>query len=149
MRNACFFIPPEMTLSDILYVHHYDVDYSFNMMSCLGVTQSLFTVRKRQTETAHSRNIEEETKALRNASWAYMWNKLNKTHWPNSVVSGDHHTNSNKVMNHAALTLPPRKSYRHEACKHKCKTAWFLEKENPTKDINSNEIYLNKKRNTS
>ena len=123
MRNARFFIPPEMTLSDILYVHHYDVDYSFNMMSCLGVTQSLFTVRKRQTETAHSRNIEEETKALRNASWAYMWNKLNKTHWPNSVVSGDHHTNSNKVMNHAALTLPPRKSYRHEACKHKCKTA--------------------------
>ena len=145
IRNACFSSPPKMTLSDIFYVNHYDVYYFFNMIRCLGVTQSLPTVRKRQTKAAHSRNVEEEIKTLRNASWTYMWDKLNKTHWPNSVVSGNYHTNSIKVMNRAVLTLPSRKSYPHKACKHECKTAWLLEKEKPTKDINCNGIYLNKK----
>ena len=145
IRNACFSSPLKMTLSDIFYVRHSDVDYSFNMMSRLGVTQSLPTVRKRQTETAHRRNVEEEIKALGNASWTYMWDNFNKTHGSNSVVYGDHHTNSIEVMNRAALALPPTKSCPHEACKQECKTNCFWEKEKPTEDINFNEIYLNKK----
>ena len=145
IRNACFYSPLKMTLSDIFYVRHSDVDYSFNMMSRLGVPQSLPTVRKRHTETAHSRNVEEEIKALRNVSWTYMWDNFNKTHGSNSVIYGDHHTNSIEVMNHAALALPPTKSCPHEACKHECKTNCFWQKEKPTKDINFNDIYLNKK----
>ena len=43
IRNACFSSPFTMSLSDIFYVRHSDVDYSFNMMSHLGVTQSLTT----------------------------------------------------------------------------------------------------------
>ena len=71
-RNACFSSPLKMNLSNIFYVRHSDVDSSFNMMSCLGVTQSLYTVRKRQTETAHSRDVKDEIKVLGNASWTYM-----------------------------------------------------------------------------
>ena len=102
-------------------------------------------VRKRQTETAHSRDVEEEIKAFGNASWTYMWDNFNKTHGSNSAVYGDHHTNSIEVMNCAALALPPTKSCPHEACKHECKTNCFWQKEKPTKDINFNDIYLNKK----
>ena len=145
IRNACFSSPLKMTLSNIFYVRHSDVDYSFNMMSRLGVTQSLPTVMKRQSETAHSRNVEEEIKALGNASWTYMWDNFNKTHGSNSVVYRDHHTNSIEVLNHAALALPPTKSCPLEACKHECKSDCFGEKEKPTKDINFNEIHLNKK----
>ena len=48
-------------------------------------------------------------------------------------------------MNRAALALPPTKSCPHEACKHECKINCSWEKEKPTKDINFNETYLNKK----
>ena len=144
-KNACFSGPLKMILSDIFYVHHSDVDYSFNMMSRLGVTQSLPIVRKRQTETAHSRDAEEEIKALGNASLTYMWGNFDKTHGSNSVVYGDHHTNSIEAINRAALNLPPTKSCPHDACQHDRKTNCFWEKEKPTKDINFNEIYLNKK----
>ena len=90
IRHACLSSPLKMTLRDIFHVHYSEVDYSFNMMSRLGVTQSLPTVRKRQTETVHSRNVEEETKALGNASWTYLWNNFNKIHGSNSVEYGDH-----------------------------------------------------------
>ena len=132
IKNACFSGPLKMTLSNIFYVRHSDVDYSFNMMSRLGVTQSLPTVMKRQTETAHSRNVEEEIKALGNASWTYMWDNFNKTHGSNSVVYRDHHTNSIDVLNHAALALSPTKSCPLEACKHECKSDCFGEKDKPT-----------------
>ena len=35
-----------MNISDIFYVRHSDIDYSFNVMSHLGVMQSLLTVPK-------------------------------------------------------------------------------------------------------
>ena len=125
IRNTCFSSPLKMTLSDIFYVRHSDINYSLNMMSRLGVAQSLPTVRKRQTETTHSRNVEEEIKALGNASWTYMWDNFNKTHGSNSVVYGDHHTISIEVMNRAAFALPPTKSCPHEAYKQECKTNCF------------------------
>ena len=134
-----------MTLSDIFYVRHSDVDCSFNMVSHPGVTQSLPTVRKRQADTVHSKNVEEEIKALGNASWTYRWVNFNKTHGCNSVVYGDHHTNSIEVMNLAALAWPPTKSCPHKTCKHECKTNCFWEKEKTRKDINFSEIHLNKK----
>ena len=133
IRNACFSSPLKMTLSNIFYVRHSDEDYSFNMMSRLGVTQSLPTVRKRQTETTHSRNVEEEIKALRNASWTYMWDNFNKTHGSNSVVYRDHHTNSIEVMNRAALALPPTKSCPTTLANKNVKQTAFWKKKNQLK----------------
>ena len=52
IRNASYASPLTMNLSDLFYIRHSDIDYSFNMMSHLGVTQSLKTVRNRQIETA-------------------------------------------------------------------------------------------------
>lgn len=60
IKNACFSSPLKMNLSDIFYVRHCDVGYSFNIISRLGVTESLHTVRKRQTENPNSKNVEEE-----------------------------------------------------------------------------------------
>ena len=56
IRNASFASPLTMNISDIFYVRHSDIDYSFNMMSHLGVTQSLSTVWKRQNKIAECRN---------------------------------------------------------------------------------------------
>ena len=44
IRNASYASPLTMNLSDLFYIRHSDIGYSFNMMSHLGVTQSLKTV---------------------------------------------------------------------------------------------------------
>ena len=54
--------PLTMNISDTFYVRHSDIDYSLNMMSQLGVTQSLSTVRKRQNKIAEWRNVMSEVK---------------------------------------------------------------------------------------
>ena len=57
IRNASYASPLTMNLSDLFYIRHSDIDYSFNMMSHLGVTQSLKTVRNWQIETAKTRDV--------------------------------------------------------------------------------------------
>ena len=45
IRNASYASPLTMNLSDLFYIRHSDIDYSFNMTSHLGVTQSLKTAK--------------------------------------------------------------------------------------------------------
>ena len=45
IRNECFCSPLQTTLSNIFYVRHSDIDYSFKTISRFEVTQSLPTVR--------------------------------------------------------------------------------------------------------
>ena len=60
IRNAIYGGPLSMKLSDVFYTRHKDVNYSFNMFSHLGVTQSFSTVRNRQNKIAEDRNVEDE-----------------------------------------------------------------------------------------
>ena len=58
IRNASYASPLTMNLSNLFYIRHSEIDYSFNMMSHVGVTLSLKTVRKRQIETAKARDVD-------------------------------------------------------------------------------------------
>ena len=51
LRNGSYASPLTMNLSDLFYMHHSDIDYCFNMMSHLEVTQSLKTLRNREIQT--------------------------------------------------------------------------------------------------
>ena len=86
VRNACFCSSFTMYSSDIFYVRYSDIDYSFNMMSHLGVTKPLATVGKRLTLNAENRNIEDEVNTLTPCRWTYLWENICKTHGSNSVV---------------------------------------------------------------
>ena len=71
IRNASYASPITINLSDLFYIRHSDIDYSFNMMSHLGVTQSLKTVRNRQIETAKAPDIEEII-SFTPCTWTYL-----------------------------------------------------------------------------
>ena len=81
-------------------------------MSHLGLTQLLKTVQNRQIETAKARDIEEEIILFTPCTCTYLWDNFNKTHGSNSVVYADQHTSTVKVINCAALALPPPKPKR-------------------------------------
>ena len=134
IRNASYASPLMMNLSDLFYIRHSDTDYSFNMMSHLGVTQSLETVRNRQIETAKTRDVEEEIISFTPCTWPYLWDNFSKTHRSNSVVYGDQHTTTVEVINRAALALPPPKP---------CIDSCYWQKEKPPNKIDFNDIYLN------
>ena len=138
IRNASYASLLTMNLSDLFYIRHSDIDYSFNMMSHLGVTQSLKTVRNRQIEIAKARDVEEEIISFTPCTWTYLWDNFNKTHGSNSVVYGDQHTNTVEVINRAALALPPPKPCPSER-----------KKEKPPNKIDFNEIYLNQQETTA
>ena len=87
-----------MNISDIFYVRHSDIDYSFNMMSHLGVTQSLSTVRKRQNKIAECRNVMSEVKSFTPCTWTFLWDNFNKTHGSHSLIYGDSNTHSIEVL---------------------------------------------------
>ena len=112
------------------------------MMSHLGVTQSLKTVRNRQIETAKTRNVEEII-SFTPCTWTYLWDNFNKTHGSNSVVYGDQHTTTVEVINRAALALPPLKPCPNEMCSAQCIDSCYWQKEKPPNKIDFNEIYLN------
>ena len=86
IRNASFAGPLATNISDIFYVRHSDIEYSFNLMSHLGVTQSLSTVRKRQNEIAETRDIYKEVMSFGPSTWALLWDNFNKTHGTQSVI---------------------------------------------------------------
>ena len=87
-----------MNISDIFYVRHSDIDYSFDMMSHLGVTQSLSTVRKRQNKIAECRNVMSEVKSFTPCTWTFLWDNFNKTHGSHSLIYGDSNTHSIEVL---------------------------------------------------
>ena len=132
-----------MNISDIFYVRHSDIDYSFNMMSHLGVTQSLSTVRKRQNKIAECRNVMSEVKSFAPCTWTFLWDNFNKTHGSHSVIYGDSNTHSIEVINRAALALPPPKSCPNKTSQNQSKNSCYLEKERIPDEINFDEIYLN------
>ena len=146
IRNASYASPLTMNLSDLFYIRHSDIDYSFNMMSHLGVTQSLKTVRNRQIETAKTRDVEEEIISFTPCTWTYLWDNFNKTHGSNSVVYGDQHTTTVEVINRAALALPPPKPCPNEMCSAQCIDSCYWQKEKPPNKIDFNEIYSNQKK---
>ena len=41
IRNASYASPRRMNLSDFFYIRHSDIDYSFNMMGHLGISNRL------------------------------------------------------------------------------------------------------------
>ena len=143
IRNASFASPLTMNISDIFYVRHSDIDYSFNMMSHLGVTQSLSTVRKRQNKIAECRNVMSEVKSFAPCTWTFLWDNFNKTHGSHSVIYGDSNTHSIEVINRAALALPPLKSCLNKTCQKQCENSCYWEKERIPNEINFDEIYLN------
>ena len=143
IRNASFASPLTMNISDIFYVRHSDIDYSFNMMSHLGVTQSLSTVRKRQNKIAECRNVMSEVKSFAPCTWTFLWDNFNKTHGSHSVIYGDSNTHSIEVINRAALALPPPKSCPNKTCQNRCEKSCYWEKERIPNEINFDEIYLN------
>ena len=106
IRNASFASPLTMNIRDIFYVRHSDIDYSFNMMSHLGVTQPLSTVRKRQNKIAECRNVMSEVKSFAPCTWTFLWDNFNKTHDSHSAIYGDSNTHSIEVINRATLALP-------------------------------------------
>ena len=143
IRNASFASPLTMNISDIFYVRHSDIDYLFNMMSHLGVTQSLSTVRKRQNKIAECRNVMSEVKSFAPCTWTFLWDNFNKPHGWHSVIYGDSNTHSIEVINRAALALPPLKSCPNKTCQKKCENSCYWEKERIPNEINFDEIYLN------
>ena len=149
IRNASCASLLAMNLSDLFYIRHSDVEYSFNMMSHLGVTQSLTTVRNRQIETAKARDVEEEMISFAPCTWTYLWDNFNKTHGSNSVVYDDQHTSTVEVINRAALALPPAKPSPSERCRAQCIDSCYWQKEKPPNKIDFNEIYLNQQETTA
>ena len=149
IRNASYASLLTMNLSDLFYIRHSDIDYSFNMMSHLGVTQSLKTVRNRQIEIAKARDVEEEIISFTPCTWTYLWDNFNKTHGSNSVVYGDQHTSTVEVINRAALALPPPKPCPSERCRAQCIDSCYWQKEKPPNKIDFNEIYLNQQETTA
>ena len=103
IQNASFASQLTLNISDIFYVRYSDIDYSFNMTSHLGVTQSLSTVRKRQNKIADCRNVMAEVKSFASCTWTFLWNNFNKTHGSYSVIYGDSNAHSVEVINRAAL----------------------------------------------
>ena len=89
------------------------------MMSHLGVTQSLKSVQNKQIKTAKARDVEEEIISFTPCTWTYLWSNF-KTHRSNSVVYGYQHTSTVKVINRAALALPPTKPCLSEKCRAQC-----------------------------
>ena len=144
IRNASFASPLAMNISDIFYVRHSDIGYSFNMMSHLGVTQSLSTVRKRQNKIAECRNVMAEVKSFAPCTWTFLWDNFNKTHGSHSVIYGDSNTHSVEVINRAAFALPPPKNCPNKACQSQCENSCHWGKERMPNEINFDEIYLNK-----
>ena len=132
-----------MNLSDLFYIRHSDIDYSFNMMSHLGVPQSLKTVRNRKIETAKTLDVQEEIISFTPCTWTYLWDSFNKTHGSNSVVYADQHTTTVEVINRASLALPPPKPCPNEMCSAQCIDSCYWQKEKPPNKIDFNEMYLN------
>ena len=113
------------------------------MMSHLGVTQSLKSVQNKQIETAKARDVEEEIISFTPCTSTYLWSNFNKTHGSNSVVYGDQHTSTGKVINRAALALPPPKPCLSEKCRAQCIDSCYWQKEKPPNKIDFSKIYLN------
>ena len=94
IRNASFASPLTMNISDMFYVCHSDIDYSFHMMSHLGVTQYLCTVLKRQNKIAECRNVMAEAKSFPPCIWTFLLDNFNKTHGSHSVIYGESNTHT-------------------------------------------------------
>ena len=132
-----------MNISDIFYVRYSNIDYSFNMMSHLGVTQSLSTVRKRQNKIAECGNVMAEMKSFSPCTWTFFWDNFNKTHGSHSVIYGDSNTHSVKVINLGALALPSPESCPNKTCQNQCENSCYWEKERKPNETNFDEIYSN------
>lgn len=142
IRNESCASPLTVNLSDLFYIRHSDIDYCLNIISHLGVTQSLKTVRNRLIETAKAWNVEEEIISFTPCTWSYVWDNFNKTCFLNSVVYRDKHTNLVEVINRVALALPP-KPYLSETRRTQCTDSCYLQKERPPNKKDFNEVYLN------
>ena len=135
-----------MNISDIFYVRHSDIGYSFNMMSHLGVRQSLFTTWKRQNNIAQCRNVMAEVKSFAPCTWTFLWDNFNKTHGSHSVIYGDSNTHSVEVISRAALALPPPKFAQIKPAKASVKIGVIGKKrECQMKLISTKYIYINMK----
>ena len=132
-----------MNISDIFYVRHSDIDYSFHMMSHLGVTQSLSTVQKRQNKIVECRNVMSEVKSFAPCTLTFLWDSFNEAHGSHSVIYGDSNTHSIEIINSAALALPPTKSFPNKTCQNQCEKSCYWEKGRIPNEINFDEIYLN------
>ena len=89
VRNRQFSGPFKKEISDLLYSKHEDVDFTYNLLSHMGITESLPSVVNRQRIRSKSRDVKEEIKRRGEKTYIFTYDNFCKTHARYDSVHGN------------------------------------------------------------
>ena len=138
IHNSLYSGPLQKQLSDNMYMKHTDVNYLYNLLSHLGVMESLTTVTERQKTTSEQRNMKKEILEAGKETYCHIHDNFNKVHITGDPVFGCPQTKQNEILNRTLLILPPTTNCK--SCIGKCSCRWTSE--TPPNQISFESIFL-------
>ena len=114
-----------------MYLRHTDVNYMYNVLSHLGLTESLTTVSEKRKSTSKSRNLKEEITNLGQGTYCHLHDNFNKVHTTCDPIFGSAQTQQSEILNRTLVLLPLPKHYTQ--CTGPCNCKWS--QVTPSKEI--------------